>query len=242
MKQIISSAMSISARQIVVAIMNLFVCIALLMFATLIFTEADGYYAVVTKEGESEPVEEYSYSFSKGEDTKKAEYENKGYTVSTVKTRNEMSAGEQIALSIICQIFATANVTAFVYPYIWRMGSEDSNLVKFKHRNEDKLKGAKIGAVAAFVPFVFLVLVFAFFGKLLKTATLAIIFPSFYGFFKIISVNALWVSDLKLWQMLLMAASIFTVPLISHIAYTLGYKNISLGEKFVYKDKENQGG
>ena len=87
MKQIINSALSISARQIIVAVMNLFVCIALLMFATLIFTEADGYYAVVTKSGESETVEEYSYSFSQGDDLKKAEYEKHGYTVSIVKTR-----------------------------------------------------------------------------------------------------------------------------------------------------------
>ena len=238
MKSIVKTATAIVLRQVFVAVMNVLICVAFLMFATLLFTEAEGYYALVTKPGESEKIAEYNYSFSQGEDTKKAQYEKDGYVVTTVKTRNEMSRREETIFYLFTQLFLIVNVTAFIYPYLWRMASEDSNLVKFGHRNEDKLKGLKVGLLADIPLVIIFAAVFILGLKTIKVASLSIIFSSFYGLFNIIGSGAVYLSDLKAWQVLLMAVCFLLVPAISHISYTLGYKNISIGEKLVYKKKE----
>lgn len=235
MKEILKPAAGMFGRQIIVTVMNIFVCISLMVLATAAFTQVNGYEAYVYEEGGTEPIEQYTYLNSEGEDTKKAEYEEKGYTVTTNETRTAMSKTGHVVYYTVTQIIAILLMTGFIYPNVWSLGAKDSNLVKFKHKKEDKLRGLKIGLIAVIPPLVLMIVIFIFGRKIFNVALFSLIFANFYSLIEVISGGANMLSELAVWQMILMALLLFIAPLISFVAYLLGYKDISIGEKIVYK-------
>ena len=123
-------------------------------------------------------------------------------------------------------------------------GTNDSNLVRFKHKNEDKFKGLKIGAVAA-VPN-YLLLIFLVIAKLgafpnFPMALYKFLNSSVYSFIEIILGRAITVSELAVWRLALLFILPLLIPVIAGISYILGYKNISVGEKLIYKNKQSRG-
>lgn len=222
-------------RQIIVTVMNIFVCVSLMVLATAAFTQVNGYDAVVYEEDGKTEVERYTYLEADGEDTKKADYEEKGYIVTTNETRTPMSKTGQRIYYIVTQIIAILLMTGFIYPNLWSLGAKDSNLVRFKHKKEDKLRGLKIGAVATIPPLVLMLVIFVFGRKLFNVALFSLLFANFYSLIGVIAGSAYMLSELAVWQMVLMVLLLAIVPLISFGAYLLGYKDISLGEKIVYK-------
>ena len=235
MKEIIKHASKLFGRMLIVTVMNIFLCISLMVLATAAFTEVNGYNAYVYEKDSEKLVAEYTYNSADGEDTQKADYEEQGYVVSTQETRTEMSKAGMNTYLCITQIIALMLMTGFIYPNIWDLGAKDSNLVKFKHKNEDKLRGLKIGLIAVAPAVILMLVIFACGGKLFNVALFAMLFANFYGIIEAVSGSAIMVSDLAVWQMAVMVISLFIAPLIAFAAYLLGYKDVSLSEKLIYK-------
>lgn len=240
MKEILKGGGKLFLKTIVINIMCFFIVVSFSVLSTALFTENIGYTAYGTMGDSSEPTELYTYYYEDGEDTQKSAYEEEGYTVSANSIRSEISKGGKTCFLIVSEVFCFLLLCGFIYPELWQRGTKDSNLVKFKHKNEDKLKGFKIGAVATVPNYLFLVfLVIAKLGVLpsFPVALYKCLNSSVYSFIQVITGSAVAVSDLTAWRLALLFILPLLIPAVSGISYILGYKNISVGEKLVYKKK-----
>ena len=170
MKEIFKPALTMCGRMVIVTVMNIFVCISLMVLATAAFTEVDGYNAFVYEKDNDTPIAEYTHKNADGEDTKKAEYEAQGYVVSTQETRTDLSKAGMNTYLTVSQLIAVLLMTGFIYPNVWDLGAKDSNLVKFKHKKENKLRGLKIGLLAVAPAVLIMLLIFVFGRKIFNVA------------------------------------------------------------------------
>lgn len=238
MKEILKGGGKLFLKTIAINLMCFFIVVSFSVLSTAAFTKNIGYTAYGTTSDSSEPIKLYTYYFEDGEDTQKSDYEEEGYTVSTNSIRSVLSNSGKAFFLIISQVFAFLLLCGFIYPEIWHNGTTDSNLVKFKHKNEDKFKGFKIGAVAAVPNYLFLVfLVIANLGVFpsFPVALYKFLNSSVYSFIDVIVGSAVAVSEIAVWRLALLFLLPLIIPAVSGVSYLLGYKNISVGEKFVYK-------
>lgn len=152
---------------------------------------------------------------------------------------SEVPKGASLALDIISEIFMLLLLASFPYTVLWPQGDRDKNKVQFGHMAEDKLRGLKVGLIAGIPSYIgYILLIFSH---------MKIFTPTYYGIFRLMNmpfmplldrmaggVQVRSAADISLPGLLGMAVTILLVPLICHLAYTLGYKQISLIEKFVY--------
>ncbi len=245
MKEIITGGLKLYIRVFIISILSFFVVISIFAFSNAVFAEEVGEKVVVTK-GE-EITETYIHYYADGEDTKQAELEKKGYTISKIKQK-EMSSGFNVLTVILAEGFALAILIAFVYPTLWDRGNKDLNFVKIGKASEDKLKGLKIGLVAAVPSFVmYAILIIGKFSFLKNMASSVyylmnvIFFPIYKLIFEGTGGNAMSVnvtnSDLGLWQLVLIFVTLFVMPAIAFAGYYLGYKDVAVSEKLLYKKK-----
>lgn len=240
MKEILKGGGKLFLKTVAINLMCFFIVISFSVLSTSFFTENIGYTAYGTTSDSSEPTELYTYYYEDGEDTQKSAYEEKGYTVSTNYIRSTLSKNGNTFFLTISQVFAFFLFCGLIYPAIWHNGTTDSNLVKFKHKKEDKLKGFKFGAVAAVPNYLFLLfLVIAKLGLFpnFPMALYKLLNSSVYSFIQVIIGSAVAVSQLSAWRLALLFILPLLIPVVSGISYILGYKNISIGEKLIYKKK-----
>ena len=91
MKEIFKNSISLFGRIVTINIMCFFLVISLSVLITAAFSENIGYVAMGTSSENEQSVELYRHYYEDGEDTKRAEYEENGYTVSESKIRSEVS-------------------------------------------------------------------------------------------------------------------------------------------------------
>lgn len=152
--------------------------------------------------------------------------------------RSTMSAGAEIALNILSSVLMLLLLAAFPYSIVWSKGDRDKNSVNFGHMQEDKLRGLKVGLMAAIPSAIgYIVLVLSKLGVGLSS------YIFFYRFANVPFmpiINAVVPTAVKStvevpWTAILaMLMVVAFVPLVCHFAYFLGYKQISLSEKFIY--------
>ncbi len=234
MKEIIKNGVALWLRSIVVVIMCIFLCMSMTVLSTALFADEVGYYATAVKEKEETIEYEFLYADGK-EDAKKAELEADGYEVSISK-KKVMTNGGNIAFLVITQIFCILLSISFVYPNLWSLGAKDSNLVRFKHKKEDILKGLKIGVVGSIPALLMWVglIVCKFAAKSLPTALYKFLNCNNFSFIYAICRDET-VGELSFLQLALLLLPLTIIPATAFGAYLLGYKDISLGERFIYK-------
>ena len=153
---------------------------------------------------------------------------------------SKLSNSGMACFLIVSQVVAFCLTCAFIYSELWHRGTKDSNLVKFKHKREDKLKGFKIGVASTVPNYLFLIfLVVAKLGLFPKfpLALYKILNSSVYSFIEVIIGSAVAVSELTVLRLALLFILPLIIPAIAGVSYILGYKNISLSDKFIYKKK-----
>lgn len=240
MNEITKNGVKLFVRTIFINIMCFFVVMSLISFSVAAFAEEVGYVAYGVKENSEEVVELYKHYDKDGKDTKFEEFKKQGYTIEKKNIREVDKTGDAIILSV-AQLFALGILASFVYPTIWDLGNGDCNMVKFEHKKEDKLKGLKIGIIAAIPSAVFYLTIAvgkSTYSKNLTPALYKLVNSAFYPAIEFIVKDAKTFSDLGIGQILLLAIPVFAVPVTAHIAYTLGYKNISIGENLTYKKQK----
>lgn len=238
MKEIFKGGASLFGRLIIINIMCFFLAISFSVLCTAAFTQVIGYTAYGTLKDSKESVQLYEHYTSDGEDLKRAEYEAQGYTITESKIRSQVSpVGNRVYLAAT-QICCLVMLVSFIYPGFWQMGTKDSNLVHFKHKPEDKLKGLKCGLIAI-IPSVLLLLFLTVTSKGISSSFPTVLYKfihsSLYSFIQLAVSGSATFGELSVGAILLLFLLLLAVPLISCAAYLLGYKNISLGEKFIYK-------
>lgn len=245
---IFKSGAKLSGSIIAASILSFFLCISISVICSALFTKNIGYDAYVyTKDG-NEPVEKYQYLYTDtdgdgkddGTDTKKAEYEKQGYVVTTYQTRSVLEGANKAIFLSLTQVLNLILVISFAANSVYKQGFKDVNLVRTGHRKADLLKGFKIGAIAN-IPF------FALFAILLiittvtpnfRTIWYAYLNSHFYSFVLWITGSAEVISKISVLQFVLLLLVQFIVPVISGIAYILGFKEINFTDKLLYKKGE----
>ncbi len=246
MKDILKLSSKLYIRLIVISFLCFFIIMTIFAFGNSILSDTVGERVVGTKDGNSQTL--YVHYYADGEDTRQAEYEEQGYEISRV-TEKAMSAGDNTVTIIVAQLFSLGILTTFVYPYLWERGNKDINMVKIGKRQEDKLLGLKVGITAS-VPSLLAFLGLAFtkttLSKGLMSSVYYVVNICFFPLYKLVIEGAgqtvmsgnVANSDLAFWQLLIMFLLLLVLPATSAIGYYLGYKDISLGEKFIYKKKQ----
>ena len=225
-------------KTVIVTIMSFFLIISMNAIGSAIFTDRIGYIAYGTLEEGGESTELYRYYFEDGDDLKKTQYEEQGYTVSEVSILSELTKAQRIGLSSVTQAICLMLLICFIYPVLWQLGTKDSNMVMYKHKTEDKLKGLKIGLISIVPSVLFLtaiVITKNSFSSDISFMLYKFISSTFYGFIDLGVQSVNTIGQLNALHIILLYALKLIVPIISFVAYYLGYKNFSIGEKIVYK-------
>ncbi len=238
----------LSGGIIMAAVLSFFLCISINVICTGIFTKYIGYNAYVYTEEGDEPIDEYQYLYTdtdgdgedEGSDTKKTEYENQGYTVTTYKVRSTLDGAGKSVFLVVTQILNIILVISFASSSVYKQGFKDENLAKTGHIKKDVARGFKIGAVAniPFFAMFVLMLVLEFVTPDFRTTWYAFFNSHFYPAILWIAGDADVISKLSVLQLVGLFALQLVVPIISGIAYILGYKEINLTDKLVYKKGE----
>lgn len=228
---------------IVAAIISFFLCISLNVICSGAFTREIGYDAFVYESktaAESIAKYEYIYTDTNGDgvddgvDTKRKEYEDKGYFVDTVAKRSSLTGIGKAMFFGSTQVLSAIMIVAFASNGAYKQGSKDNNLVKISHIKKDMLKGFKIGLIAN-IPFFLILVISIVTAADFRTAIYATLNSHYYGIIRALCGESLYMSEIGVLRYVLIALAQFIVPIISGIAYILGLSEINLGEKIVYK-------
>ncbi len=226
----------------VAAIMCFFIYFSIQFAWGAFFTKNESYTVYETTES-GENVELYTFDLAEGADSQFAALEEQGKTVVKVYNRTKLTKGQELSANLICFAFTFVTLMFLNYNRIWTLGANDNNKVKFGRAKEDKLKGLKIGLISSVPSFLLFVLaVFARVGALPQ------VFFSIYKLlnFHLFSINNMifgattTLSQIPFWSFAVALLPLFILPLICTVAYILGYKDISLIDKFVYKNKKGK--
>lgn len=223
----------------VVTVLCIFVAMSFLVLCSSFFTEEIGYNAVIyDKDGKE--VENYTYYYDDGEDAILEKYSEEGYKVNKQTIRSQISGTGEKVFWGVTQLFTTMILIGFIYPTMWHLGAKDSNLVKFKHRKSDPLRGLKIGLIAK-IPALLILLAFLIFGRSLTIVLYSFINSSNFALIDMIGGGGSTpFADLNVLQIIGLFALLLVAPAVSAVGYLLGVKDISLSEKFIYVGKKKR--
>ena len=145
--------------------------------------------------------------------------------------------------AIIYQAFNLLIYTPIIYMAAWRNGYKDKNLVHGRHMNEDRLRGVKIGLLSI-VPYglCMIVMIFSKAGILPDLVPLVrFLYAPFIVFFNLLVPNQLGpdlpqtVLDASYLGIFMASLLQLYIPVVTGVAYRLGYKDISLYHKLIYR-------
>lgn len=171
--------------------------------------------------------------------------EETGETITyyTQSIRSELSTGLKILCYILDEFFMLGMYLSMLYVTAWEKGKKDLTAVQYDKVAEDKNKGLKAGFIATIPALLaFILLLLGRFG--------VSIFGNFAGTFKIFSLpffplvaalmptsNAL---DMHLWAAPILLVFLAIKPLFCWWAYRMGYADILLKNKLLFKGKKKK--
>lgn len=240
MKEYSKLGFKVFLRNLGATIMCFFLVISLNVITVGTMSETLGYkaYGTMKDTGKSEIL--YDYYYADGEDTERAKYEEMGYEISESKIIR-VTKGGNIFFLITTQFFCLMLTSAFLYSLLWKEGLKDNNLVRFGHKKADKLKGFKVGLIAAIPHFVFAIALFVM--KYLTKTDLSISLIEFlnspiYSFVRLV-LGGESLLDVSLISLIGYTLLGLIIPIVCAICYFIGYKDIYLGDKILYKKKKS---
>lgn len=239
-KDMFKKSGGVLARAVLATLMALLVHISVIFCGNFLLTNAEGYDVYVLNEETNKQELYYTHYFAdSAEDTKLAELDEAKTPYLKQEIRSQLNSVEKGVLAVISQLFCLGIIISFIYVYMWKIGNSDLNLVKFNRIKFDKFNGLKIGCLAD-IPFVlvYLMLVMGTVGIL--PGKVIIFYRAVYGFvFPLTSqiIGSSFLADeLSVLKLLLLSLMVFIIPLICHFSYLIGYKDISIKNKIVYKE------
>lgn len=156
----------------------------------------------------------------------------------------ETSNGLRNAMDIITLLLCLALLGLFPYNQLWQLGNKDENRVRYQHSKADPLRGLKIGLLTM-VPAMLLYvgLIVAQFTKYSKVFLviyrfLNVPFWSYFGW--VLGMDITAVEALSVGQHIALFLPVLFVPAICYVAYTLGFKQFSIGERMTYKKQPEE--
>lgn len=222
-------------------LMSFFIFMSCLFIFTTAFSVETGYqvYSVNAETGKAE-VHLYTYNKADGEDLKYNDYEAQGYTLTKIQTRELSEKHKNIAF-VVSLLFTVPLTVGVLYVTAYNMGSKDISRVHGGFVAEDKLKGLKVGVIAAMPNlFLYALLLLSKFS-VIKPNSLAfycIANSHLYGLIQFIYKGASLATELGIIKLLLLFIPVVFIPAVAWLGYLLGYKEISITQNLVYKKQK----
>ena len=226
-------------KYIISMVMCFLVIFSFIAIFTMISIDMVGYDAAIFEsEDATEPIEQYQHFYSDGDDLKKIEAEKKGYIVSTREIAGEFTGTPYVLCHVLGQATSIILFVALMSKSLNTQGRADRNAVNCGRAEEDKLRGLKAGLVPAVLGLAsWCCLVLYKFGGFKPGLSLySFVNYHFFGFQKLIfgaSVTA--PQDISIVAVCLALLPVVFTLAVCTISYMLGYRDISLYEKAVYK-------
>ena len=236
--QIFKQGFSVLGRYLICLVMCFFVTFSFIAIFSMFTLEMIGYEAAIFETEESEePIEEYIHYYSDGEDVKKKDAEAKEQIVVTREFADEFDGAPFIASHIISQTVSLVLFFAIVPSSLNKLGRSDLNAVNCGRAEEDKLKGLKAGLIPmAFGLASWVCLVLSKLGIMGAGLSLySFANYHFFGYQKLIFGGATSAAQISWGGIFLALLPVVLTLAACTVAYLLGYKDISLYEKTVYK-------
>ncbi len=247
---ILKNGGKLMAGMIMAAVISFFLCISINIICSGVFTKETGYKAFVYEnESREKVIAQYDYEYvdkdgdgkDDGTDTKMTEYEDKDYIVDTVAVRSALTGVGKGVFLATSQVLTFIMLIAFAAGGAYKQGFKDTNLVKIEHIKKDNLKGLKIGLIGN-IPFfaLFIAAVVAANVQSFKIPVVwyAFLNSQFYPLIMMLRGTAETLSQLDVVQFAVLFLLQLIVPAISAVAYILGFKEVNLFEKIMYKKEE----
>lgn len=243
MKDVLKKGLKIYYLLLIANILSFFLVISFNVISVVAFTEEIGYTAYGTMEGSEEQTELYTHYFADGDDTQKQGYEDAGYTVTTASIRSNPSRTINIVMKSVSGVFCLLMVAMLIYGEMWKNGDKDRTQVKYKGMKEKINKGFIVGLIATVPQFLFILVLTVLKSTAAKSFPMlifAILNTYLYDFIYLIAGDVTLFGDLAFWQILIYLLFLVIVPIVCGVAYILGYKEFSIGEKLVYKKTDKK--
>ena len=127
-----------------------------------------------------------------------------------------------------------------MYGSVWKIGNRDINRVEIGQQTENRWRGAVIGLLATIPSFLlYLCLLFSKIG-ICRPGFLSVyraFNAPFWAIIHWIYGSAVLATDLSVGQMIGLFFPVLFLPVICTIAYAVGYADVRISEKFIYKKK-----
>lgn len=226
--------MNVWIRLLFASIMCFIVWFSIDAMGFALFGDVTGYEIYEYDENGENPQIVVSHDYTENEDRSEILLEDN----QELLYKRTMSRGERVAVGIVSSVFTLLIFGIFPYTALWNMGSHDENYVQLGRMDEDVHFGLKAGAVASIPSAVlYLLLVLGKFGALpgviLKWHRL--LNAPFIPYIDAVEMGAKSASALSIGSLLAVAATLLFVPLVCWLGYYLGYRQISIRERLVYK-------
>ncbi len=235
-------ALGVFWRTAVAAFLCLFLYMSVTVLVTGMTTQTIGYRVVEKTEDSSAVIVKEINSVPSDEELKKMQEDLEENQV-LQPISSEIPTGAAVAMDVVSQTLMLLLFIAFPYAVLWSKGDRDKNTVNFGHMEEDKLRGLKVGLMATLPAAVaYLALLVC---KLLNTggwyyAIYRFLNLPFMPIFNRVTTGMKTIGELSWVAMLVFFLFLAVLPLICHFSYVLGYKQISLSEKFIYVNSKKK--
>lgn len=233
LKDTLKLSLKLFAKLFLCNVLSMVIVISLLFLANIFFTENAGYHAFGSKGENSEPEFLYEYRFNDGEDTQYENYLSQGYTIHKKNIRTDVSKAGKAFVDALSQIVCILLVVMVLYSVLWNAGNKDANRVRFNRITYDKYKGIKVGLIAS-APYI----LFSAAMLLLKNFPVVmykLINSVFYIFIQLICGNAVTFGEVGSFKIFILILIQLLFPVFAWVSYQLGYKDIILSDKLIYK-------
>ncbi len=158
--------------------------------------------------------------------------------------------GNAVGVSLLTQLVGTAVEFVFIYGTLWECGHNDRLQINLGLKSYSKYRGMLIGLVAA-IPYYLMAIAMMLmtFDVIYDiTGLMRVLSAQFWGLYQLLlpvatsstaGVGPTFAQSLATPAQAICAVLVPTIiPLISHIPYTLGKKDISLGERLILVNKK----
>ena len=234
-------ALGIFGRTIIAAIIGVVAYLSLTVIFTTLTTEKIGFAVYQENEDASTTlVEKHLYTDKDyTEDVELADGQMK------ITLYSKAPVGVGITVDILSQLVALTVLVAFPYRQLWAQGDHDRNQANFGHMALDPLRGLRVGWIAD-IPAV-VVYAVLWLGKwgvpgMGNAHSLYTLFnSSFLPFcYRTMGRGLTSATNLSVGSMLALLLPVLFLPLVCHVAYTLGIHQFSISDKVFYKNKKKK--
>lgn len=243
MKDIILKSLKLFLITFLSGIICFFVVTSISFIKVGLFSEKIGYDMYGATDEDPDMKHLYTYYFEDGDDKKYDEYKDKGYTLSGVSIYSEVDRTANIALGVTSQAMCLIITALFIYNTMWKIGNRDKEIQKLHGGKATKLKGLYCGILV--ISPMLLLLTFAVITKNsicanVSTSLYAILNGYAFDIITTVSKNSKVFADTGILQILTFYGLLLIFPIVSTMAYIIGFKDIIIMEKLIYKNQSKK--